>query len=77
MFITECLLWEKKVKRVVHSVEGKAHQRERRGLACPIKGKAQEGERRVRRVEEEEAAYMAKPQEAQQGAWRRSLAHIL
>jgi len=77
MFITECLLWEKKVKRVVHPVEGKAHQRERRGLVCPVKGKVQEGERRVRRVEEEEAVYMAKPQEAQQGAWRRSLAHIL
>jgi len=63
------------VKRVARPVEGKAHQRERRGPACPIKGKVQEGERRVRRVEEEEAVCMAKPQEVQQGregAWRRS-----
>jgi len=35
-----------------------------------MKGKAQK--RRLRRTEEEEAAHMAKPQEAQQG-WRRSL----
>jgi len=37
----------------------------------PVKGKAQEEERRLRRVEEEEVAHMAKPQEAQQ-RWRRS-----
>jgi len=34
-------------------------------------GKTQEGERRLRRVKEAEAARMAKPKEAQQG-WKRS-----
>jgi len=60
----EYLLWEKKAKRVV----------------CPVKGKVYQRERRVRRVEEEEVACVAKPQEVQQGreeAWRRSLAHVL
>jgi len=47
----ECLLWEKEVKRVAHPVEGKVHQKERR----------------VKRVEEKEVAYVAKPQEVQQG----------
>ena len=45
----KCLLWrkkEKKVERVVRSVQGKAHQQEKRKL---------------RRVEEEEAARVAKP----------------
>ena len=58
-----CSLWEKKVKKVMHPVEGKAYQRERRGSACSVKRKAQERERRVRRVEEKKAAYMAKPRE--------------
>jgi len=58
-----CSLWEKKVKKVVHPVKGKAYQRERRGSVRPVKGKAQERERRVRRVEEKKAACMAKPQE--------------
>jgi len=31
---------------------------------CPLREKAQEGEKRLRRVEEEEAVCMAKPQEA-------------
>jgi len=41
----ECLLW-KKVKRVAHPVQGKAHQQEKRKPAYPIKGEVQEGERR-------------------------------
>jgi len=40
--------------------------------AHPEKGKAQEKERRLRRVEEGGAARVAKPREAQQGEWRRS-----
>ena len=63
----ECPLWEKKVKEVTRPVEGKVHQGERRRLVRPEKRKAQEGERKLRRAEKEEAAHMAKPQEAQQG----------
>jgi len=51
----ECPLWERKVKRVMRPREGKAHQEERRP-ACPIEKKVQEGEKRLRRVEEEKAA---------------------
>jgi len=65
----ECPLWEKKVKRVVRPKEGKAHQEERRP-ARPIREKAQEGEKRLRRMEEEKTARPVKG-EAQQG-WRRS-----
>jgi len=61
----ECPLWEKKVKRVVRPKEGKAHQEERRP-ARPIREKAQEGEKRLRRMEEEKAARPVKG-EAQQG----------
>jgi len=65
----KCPLWEKKVKRVVCPNGGKAHQEERRP-AHPIRKKAQEGEKRLRRMEEEKVARPAKG-EAQQG-WRRS-----
>jgi len=52
------LLGEKK-ERVAHIAKLlKAHQQ--RELACPKKEKAQEGERRLRRVEEEEVACVAK-----------------
>jgi len=62
-------LWEKK-KRVAHVAKPqKAHQQ--KGLVCPVKGKTQEGERKLRRVKEKEAAHVAKPREVQQG-WRRS-----
>jgi len=44
-----------------------------KGQARPEKGKAQEKERRLRRVEEEEVACVVKLQEAQQGEWKRSL----
>jgi len=55
----ECSLWEKKVKRVARPDGGKAHQEERRP-ACPIREKAQEGEKRLRRMEEEKAVRPAK-----------------
>jgi len=61
----ECPLWEKKVKRVVRSKERKVHQEERRP-ARPIREKAQEGEKRLRRMEEERAVRPVKG-EAQQG----------
>ena len=62
-------LWEKK-ERVAHVAKSqKAHQQ--KGPVYPVKGKVQEGEKRLRRVEEEEEACMAKPREAQQ-EWRRS-----
>jgi len=62
-------LWEKKERVARVAKLQKAHQQ--KGPACPVKGKAQEGEgeRRLRRVEEEEVACVAKPQEAQQ-RWR-------
>jgi len=49
--------------------EGRAHQGVRR-LACPIREKAQEEEKRLRRVEEDKAACPAQ-EEVQQG-WERS-----
>jgi len=61
----ECPLWERKVKRVARLKEGKAHQGERRPV-CPIREKAQEGEKRLRRVEEGEVACPVQ-REAQQG----------
>jgi len=61
----ECPLWERKVKRVARLKEGKVHQGERRP-ACPIREKAQEGEKRLRRVEEGEVACPVQ-REAQQG----------
>jgi len=61
----ECPLWEKKVKRLVRPKEEKVHQEERRP-ACPIREKAQEGEKRLRRMEEEKAVRPVK-EEAQQG----------
>jgi len=51
----ECPLWEKKVKRVARPNGGKAHQEERRP-ARSIREKAQEGEKRLRRMKEEKAA---------------------
>jgi len=60
----ECPLWKKKVKRVACPDGGKAHQQERR-LVRPIRKKAQEGEKKLRRMEEEKAARPAKG-EAQQ-----------
>jgi len=65
----ECPLWKKKVKRVARPNRGKAHQQERKP-AHPIREKAQEGEKRLRRMEEEKAARPVKG-EAQQ-EWRRS-----
>jgi len=62
----ECPLWKRKVKRVVRLDEGKVHQEGRRPV-CPIREKAQEEEKRLRRVEEDEAAYVAEPQKVQQG----------
>jgi len=42
------------VKRVVRPEERKAHQEKRR-LACPIREKAQDGEKRLRRMKEGKA----------------------
>jgi len=66
----KCLLWEKK-ERMAHVMKPqKVHQQEKEPV-CLVKGKVQEEERKLRRVEEEEAVHMVRPQEAQQG-WRRS-----
>jgi len=65
----ECPLWERKLKRVACPDGGKAHQEERR-LVRPIREKVQEGEKRLRRMEEEKVACPVKG-EAQQ-EWRRS-----
>ena len=64
----KCPLWVKKEKAACVARPQKAQQEKR--LACPVRGKAQE-ERRVRRVEEEEAARPMKGK-AQQGEYRRS-----
>jgi len=68
----ECPLW-KKAKEEKRRVEEKAMriakpqkvQQERRP-ACLIREKAQEGEKRLRRVEEKEVACVARPQKVQQ-----------
>jgi len=65
----EYLLWEKKEKVACVAKPQKAHQQ--KGLAHPVKGKVQEGERRLRRVEEKEVVHAVKPRKAQQ-RWRRS-----
>jgi len=51
-------------ERVVYVAKPQKAQ-QKRGPACPIREKAQEGEKKLRRVEEEEAAHVAKPREAQ------------
>ena len=58
----ECPLWEKKAKKMAHPDRGKAHQEERR----PV----QEGEKRLRRMEEEKAVHPIKGKAQQE--WRRS-----
>jgi len=70
----ECPLWEKKVKRVVHPNGGKVHQGERR-LACFIREKVQEGEKRLRRAEKDEAVHPVQG-EAQQGGKRSSIEEL-
>ena len=69
----ECPVWKKRKneEKVAHMVKPQKAQQEKR-LAHPIRGKAQKGERRLRRAEEEEAVCVTRPQEVQQGEWRRS-----
>ena len=59
------------MKRVVCLVERKAHQEERKRPAFLKRGKIQADKEKLRRVEKEKAAYVAKSQDAQQ-EWRRS-----
>jgi len=66
----KCSLWEKKGKEVARPREGKVHQEERRPVR-PVRKKAQEGEKRLRRVEKGKAA-CPREGEVQQG-WKRSL----
>jgi len=65
----ECPLWERKLKRVARPDRGKAHQGKRRP-ACPVRKKAQERERRLRRIEEEKAACPVKGEVQQE--WKRT-----
>jgi len=53
----ECPLWKKKAVCVARPQ--KAQQEER--PVCPEKGKVQEKEKKLRRVEEGEAAHVVKP----------------
>ena len=55
----EYLLWKRKEEVIYAAKLQKAHQQKE--LACPIKGKAQKGERRLKRAEEEEAVHVTKP----------------
>ena len=66
----ECLLWikRKNEEKVAHVAMPQKAQRERRPVR-PVRGEAQE--RKLRKVEQEEAVRVAKPQEAQQ-EWKRS-----
>jgi len=47
-------------ERVVHVAKPQKAQ-QKRGPARPIREKAQEGKKKLRRVEEKEAAHVAKP----------------
>ena len=69
----ECPLWEKKERVARVAKPQKAHQQE--GLACLVKGKAQKGEKRLRRVEEGEAACFVQG-EAQQERKRNSMEEL-
>jgi len=53
----ECPLWVKKEKAARVAMPQKVQQEKR--LACPAKGEAQE--RKLRKMEEEEVAHMARP----------------
>ena len=50
---------------MVHVVKPQKAQQERK-LVCSTKKKVQEGKKKLRRIEESEAAHMAKSREAQQ-----------
>jgi len=52
----ECPLWKMEEKKVACLEQRKVHQEERRPVR-PIKEKVQEGEKRLRRVEEKKAAH--------------------
>jgi len=56
----ECPLWMKK-KKAAHVARPQKAQQET--LACPIKRKTQEKGKELRRVKEEEVAYVAEPRE--------------
>jgi len=64
-----CPLWKRREKRVACPNEGKVHQKERKP-ARPIREKAQERERRLRRMEEEKAACPVKGEVQQE--WKRT-----
>jgi len=68
----ECLVWvkRKKEEKVVHVERPQKTQQEERPV-CPAKGKAQEKERKLRRVEGSKAVRPMKGN-AQQGEWKRS-----
>jgi len=57
----ECPLWirRKNEERVAHVARPQKAQQEKRPV-CPVKRKAQEGERRLRRAKESEAACLTK-----------------
>jgi len=59
----ECPLWVKKEKAARVAMPQKVQQEKR--PVCPAKGEAQE--RKLRKVEQEEVACVARPREAQQG----------
>jgi len=63
----ECPLWitRKKEEKAVCVARPQKAQQERRPV-CPAKGKVQEGEKRLRRVEGSRVAHMVRPREAQQ-----------
>ena len=62
------------MKRVACPIEGKAHQAERKP-ARPIREKAQEGEKRLRRAKEGEAVHPVKGEVQQE--WKRSSWEVL
>jgi len=61
----ECPLWVKK-KRAVYMARPQKAQQERKPVR-PIREKAQEREKGLRRIEEDKVAHVAEPQKAQQG----------
>jgi len=69
----ECPLWikRKNEEKVAHVARPQKAQQEERPM-CPVKGKAQEKERRLGRVEGSGAAHPTKGK-VQQKEWKRSL----
>jgi len=76
----ECLLWrkteERKVQETAHVAKPPNVQKKERPVR-PVKGKVQETEKKLRRVERQEVAHVAELRKVQQKGRIQSLVHVL